>query len=630
MGWDFDSDRFEEEDVDKFVFYPTPRNGDSVAVTPQTPNNFLDLSKLFGGLVSDSLYTVSASVTLKNGLQSDAANLPTDAIYFDDEPPGIDSFKVWDADSSPLPASPGFTNNDVVAYKLAASSDVDSLLFNGDVSDATMTAFLDSGAVSLALEGNEIKNIVAAVRDSAGNWSFETSTTIKRIPQEISVDILADTIGVATVDTTVVETVVVLCKHPQYLRHIFTRSDTMEVTPPLDCSSQGGLYRCILEAPFKVFEDKYNTVSVSDSAGSLSNTDTLHFDIQTPPHIDVVLFDATEYDAQSKEADSLATDEYNETQKIIVRLRLLQGAWQEYRLAFTKSGLDSAVWAPLKADTTVFNAVMSLDAEPPCEIVVYAMARNKLGDTSEIASASIIHDVTPPSLTELRATLDRREGVVAIDYKANDKGDCQSGVAGIVLRDSVAATQAVKWFYMPVWSESQSLTPIDVDGLHYLMAFVVDSADVDQRTGPLEGGNLASLKDLWREENGGKLDHPGNSLEKSFVWTPSGSQSAGNIAYNFPNPFNPENGAEITSFYLPVDEDMSVDLRIFDLFGHLVREETGVLYTAVVDAGSGGALQWDGRNENGEIVASGAYLAIITLENGESLKPIKIGVLRKN
>jgi hypothetical protein len=97
---------------------------------------------------------------------------------------------------------------------------------------------------------------------------------------------------------------------------------------------------------------------------------------------------------------------------------------------------------------------------------------------------------------------------------------------------------------------------------------------------------------------------------------------------NYPNPFHP-NEAPTTIAYKLVD-NATVTLRIYSITGSLVLERT-------FSAGSAGGVVglnevlWDGRNGDGEFVASGGYIVVIEAEgNGETLHTMrrKIGVVR--
>jgi hypothetical protein len=79
------------------------------------------------------------------------------------------------------------------------------------------------------------------------------------------------------------------------------------------------------------------------------------------------------------------------------------------------------------------------------------------------------------------------------------------------------------------------------------------------------------------------------------------------ISQNFPNPFNP-----VTSIAYQLPEKTEVNLQIFNLLGQRVRE----LVHATQPAGKY-QVQWDGKNDRGEIVGSGVYFYQITTQAGQ-------------
>jgi len=96
-------------------------------------------------------------------------------------------------------------------------------------------------------------------------------------------------------------------------------------------------------------------------------------------------------------------------------------------------------------------------------------------------------------------------------------------------------------------------------------------------------------------------------IEVAFVDPAAG----GGHVTNFPNPFHPPNQGTTIAYKL--DDNAAVRIRIFTLSGDLVLEET------FARAGSGGVAGlnewvWDGRNGNGNVVASGGYVALIEAE----------------
>ena len=75
---------------------------------------------------------------------------------------------------------------------------------------------------------------------------------------------------------------------------------------------------------------------------------------------------------------------------------------------------------------------------------------------------------------------------------------------------------------------------------------------------------------------------------------------------NYPNPFNPET-------WIPFDlaEDATVEIEVYSEKGALIRR----LSLGYTDAGiyrqQDKAAYWDGRNANGEQIASGVYFYLI-------------------
>jgi hypothetical protein len=104
--------------------------------------------------------------------------------------------------------------------------------------------------------------------------------------------------------------------------------------------------------------------------------------------------------------------------------------------------------------------------------------------------------------------------------------------------------------------------------------------------------------------------------------------AAGGYVSNYPNPFHPPMQGTTVAYQLA--DRARVTLRIFTSHGDLVLQkvfERGGL------GGSSGLNEyvWDGRNGNGNVVASGGYVALIEAEGtGETLHVMrrKIAVVR--
>ena len=72
---------------------------------------------------------------------------------------------------------------------------------------------------------------------------------------------------------------------------------------------------------------------------------------------------------------------------------------------------------------------------------------------------------------------------------------------------------------------------------------------------------------------------------------------------NYPNPFNPETWIPFT-----LAEPASVTIRIYDQLGALVRALELGARAAGAHIYPTTAGHWDGRDRNGELVASGVYV----------------------
>jgi hypothetical protein len=80
---------------------------------------------------------------------------------------------------------------------------------------------------------------------------------------------------------------------------------------------------------------------------------------------------------------------------------------------------------------------------------------------------------------------------------------------------------------------------------------------------------------------------------------------------NFPNPFNP-----VTTIRYSLPGEGQVTLKIYDILG---REVVVLLDKAEKQAGYHVEV-WDGRNSNGQKVASGVYLYFITVNRYTNVK----------
>jgi hypothetical protein len=105
-------------------------------------------------------------------------------------------------------------------------------------------------------------------------------------------------------------------------------------------------------------------------------------------------------------------------------------------------------------------------------------------------------------------------------------------------------------------------------------------------------------------------DKAGNIGRYSAVTQSStlGFGSGSGAPHNYPNPFNNNSGS--TTIALGLTKSANVEFKIFDLAGNLVKSWANVSATPAT------TLTWDGRDDQGRIVARGVYLGRIKATDG--------------
>jgi hypothetical protein len=111
--------------------------------------------------------------------------------------------------------------------------------------------------------------------------------------------------------------------------------------------------------------------------------------------------------------------------------------------------------------------------------------------------------------------------------------------------------------------------------------------------------------------NGGRIQATSVESAAAFI-----QPQVYSLLQNWPNPFNPE-----TSLRYSLPTDSQVTLTVFDMLGQKVR----ILVDQQQAAGTY-SVQWNGRNEHGQSVASGLYL--YRIEAGQFAQTRKMTLLR--
>jgi FlgD Ig-like domain len=157
------------------------------------------------------------------------------------------------------------------------------------------------------------------------------------------------------------------------------------------------------------------------------------------------------------------------------------------------------------------------------------------------------------------------------------------------------------------------------------------------------GGALTPIDSLTQSNGTARCDfHAPRDPQTSVVRASAGALSAdlnvvtalvdpnasGGYVTNYPNPFHP--GETPTTIAYKLSDNANVTMRIFTLTGGLVFEKN---FASGQQGGQAGLneFQWDGRNGDGTVVATGGYILYIQANgNGETLHSMrrKIAVVR--
>ncbi|MCH8020949.1 T9SS type A sorting domain-containing protein, partial [candidate division KSB1 bacterium] len=102
-----------------------------------------------------------------------------------------------------------------------------------------------------------------------------------------------------------------------------------------------------------------------------------------------------------------------------------------------------------------------------------------------------------------------------------------------------------------------------------------------------------------------QIDTDGSFEYSSILSVSVGGPATTRLEQNSPNPFNPT-----TNVIYSIQKEGFVQLEIYDLLGRTVKS----LLSEIKSAGEY-SLSWDGKNDQGELVASGIYYYTLKVEN---------------
>ena len=103
---------------------------------------------------------------------------------------------------------------------------------------------------------------------------------------------------------------------------------------------------------------------------------------------------------------------------------------------------------------------------------------------------------------------------------------------------------------------------------------------------------------------------------------PTGGALRDENVYAYPNPFDPEK--ETVKIRFSLSKSGNVTMKLYDSGGNLVRT---LAEDRPMEARMEQSVTWDGRNEEGDVVANGVYFCVISSDKGERAV-CKVAVLR--
>jgi len=163
---------------------------------------------------------------------------------------------------------------------------------------------------------------------------------------------------------------------------------------------------------------------------------------------------------------------------------------------------------------------------------------------------------------------------------------------------------------------NEELIPADTSIINYQFSETNPKVTVDF-TPVLEDGEYA-LRVLWKNSGGNIVDSSG--VQKFFLV--SNEAKLLNV-YNYPNPSSGETHFTFKLTQLPEE----IRIKIFTIAGRLVRE---IKLTSAELKYDFNKIYWDGRDEDGDILANGVYFYKVIMKDGDKSEEVtqKLAIVR--
>jgi hypothetical protein len=166
-------------------------------------------------------------------------------------------------------------------------------------------------------------------------------------------------------------------------------------------------------------------------------------------------------------------------------------------------------------------------------------------------------------------------------------------------------TDQEKWNFLSGGLQTQNLDNVDVSTLLAEGPVSIPPGGTRVFAFAVVGGNSLSELETNADNALNAWNNPSSPIEPNQTNLPD--QYA--LHQNFPNPFNPT-----TTISYQLARSGDITLKIFNITG----QEVQILENGVKQAGNH-QINWDGKDSNGQIVASGVYFYQLTIRNEENL-----------
>lgn len=286
----------------------------------------------------------------------------------------------------------------------------------------------------------------------------------------------------------------------------------------------------------------------------------------------------------------------------------------EYAVGSSSGGTEFLGFTSIAASQTDFNAV-GFPLTSGSTYFISVRAQSSGGFTSPAGtSIAVLVDFTEPP-TPL-PTITPGGSTVLVAWPTVTAGP--SGILGYLIEYRIGGSPT--WFNAKTGAKSAAMA-VQSSGGQSLTVAALSANDVVSGNSFVAGGlpNGTVYMRMSAVTGAGIASPSSDPIKLQLGPLPDEGISD---ASNYPNPFDSRQRA--TTFHYALSRNADVSIKIFSVFGRLVKE-TG--FAAGTEGGRLGSnnVQWDGTDFSGTKVSKGIYLVVI--ESGGAKEVLRVGVI---